>query len=498
MPVYVNNIINEVERLPDFEIYGQVAAVVGLLVEVSGVEGVFSIGDHCDILARANRRIACEVIGFREDRALLMPFGPLDGVSLGCRVEVSAAEPVIYPTEGWLGRVVNAFGDPIDGKGPLPGGNHAYPVQNEPPPAHLRKRVGGKLDLGVRAMNTFLTCCQGQRMGIFAGSGVGKSTMMSMMARNTDAEVSVIGLIGERGREAREFIEDDLGEEGLARSVVIVATSNEPPLVRRQAAYTTLATAEFFRDQNREVLCLMDSVTRFAMAQREISLSVGEPPASKGYTPSVFAELPRLLERAGPGQEGQGSITGLFTVLVEGDDHNEPVADAVRGILDGHVVLDREIAERGRFPAVNILKSVSRTMPDCNTDDQNVLVNRAKRLISTYDDMSELIRLGAYRRGTDPEVDEAIFYNRPLEEFLRQNKGDHTTLDECYALLAQVLSGPAAQPDQPQQQAVQGQMGGDTPQPLQPQQPAQPGMASGLMPDMPTVSLTPRTPDQNQ
>ena len=490
MPIYVNNIINEVERLPDFEIYGQVAAVVGLLVEVSGVEGVFSIGDHCDIVGRNKRRIACEVIGFRDERALLMPFGPLDGVSLGCRVEVGASEPVIYPTLGWLGRVVNAFGEPIDGKGPLPSGNLSYPVQNEPPPAHLRKRVGGKLDLGVRAMNAFLTCCQGQRMGIFAGSGVGKSTLMSMMARNTDAEVSVIGLIGERGREAREFIEDDLGEEGLARSVVVVATSNEPPLVRRQAAYTTLAVAEFFRDLNKEVLCLMDSVTRFAMAQREISLSVGEPPASKGYTPSVFAELPRLLERAGPGQEGQGSITGLFTVLVEGDDHNEPVADAVRGILDGHVVLDRDIAERGRFPAINILKSVSRTMPACNTDEQNALVNRARRLISTYDDMAELIRLGAYRRGTDPEVDEAIHYHRPLEDFLSQNKGDFTSLDGCYDLLAQVLNmseqvdGTAPAPA--------------TPNPLtgatdQPQAAAQPGLAPGLMPEMPRVNVPTNT-----
>ena len=506
MPVYVNNIINEVERLPDFEIYGQVAAVVGLLVEVSGVEGVFSISDHCDIIGRGGRRIACEVIGFREERALLMPFGALDGVSLGCRVEVGASEPVIYPTEGWLGRVVNAFGEPIDGKGPLPSGNLSYPVQNEPPPAHLRKRVGGKLDLGVRAMNTFLTCCQGQRMGIFSGSGVGKSTLMSMMARNTDAEVSVIGLVGERGREAREFIEDDLGEQGLARSVVIVATSNEPPLVRRQAAYTTLATAEYFRDLNKEVLCLMDSVTRFAMAQREISLSVGEPPASKGYTPSVFAELPRLLERAGPGQEGQGSITGLFTVLVEGDDHNEPVADAVRGILDGHVVLDREIAERGRFPAVNILKSVSRTMPGCNTAEQNELVSRAKRLISTYDDMAELIRLGAYRQGTDPEIDEAIHYHRPLEEFLTQNKGDHTSLAGCYELLAQLLNmsppgavaGQAPKQPQPQPQPQPEQPGQPAPpgQPAQPGQPApavQSGLAPGLMPDMPRVNIPTNT-----
>ncbi|MBF0248245.1 MAG: flagellar protein export ATPase FliI [Alphaproteobacteria bacterium] len=483
MPVYVNNIINEIERLPDYEIYGQVAAVVGLMVEVAGVEGIFTIGDHCDIISRKDRRIPCEVVGFREDRALVMPFGPLEGVSLGCQVEVGSSEPVIYPSKGWLGRVVNAFGQPIDGKGPLPGGALGYPMQADPPPAHMRQRVGGKIDLGVRAMNAFLTCCRGQRMGIFSGSGVGKSTLLSMMARHTEAEVSVIGLIGERGREAREFIEDDLGEEGLARSVVVVATSNEPPLLRRLAAYTTLSVAEFFRDKGNDVLCLMDSVTRFAMAQREISLSVGEPPASKGYTPSVFAELPRLLERAGPGLEGQGSITGLFTVLVEGDDHNEPVADAVRGILDGHVVLDRSIGERGRFPAINILKSVSRTMPDCNTDAENAIISRAKRLISTYEDMAELIRLGAYRRGTDPEVDEAIHYHRPLEDFLAQGKADHTDLAECYRRLAGLLNMPAPDgsgtdvagmpppaPAQPQQA-----------KPQTPKQPAQPGLAPGLM-----------------
>jgi flagellum-specific ATP synthase len=289
-------------------------------------------------------------------------------------------------------------------------------------------------------------------MGIFAGSGVGKSTLLSMMARNTDAEVSVVGLIGERGREAKEFIEDYLGEEGMKRTVVIVATSDEPPLVRRQAAYTTLAIAEYFRDRGRNVLCMMDSVTRFAMAQREISLSAGEPPASKGYTPSVFAELPKLLERAGPGSGDQGDITGLFTVLVEGDDHNEPVADAVRGILDGHVVLERQIAERNRFPAINILRSVSRTMPGCNTPAQNAAVARARRLLATYDGMAELIRLGAYRKGSDAEVDEAILYYPQLEAFLGQQINDVTRLDDGYAALYEILgmngnAAPAAETD---------------------------------------------------
>lgn len=472
---YVQNIINDTRQLPEWRLHGRVAAVVGLMVEIGGVEGSLSIGDQCDILARNDRRVPCEVVGFRNGRALAMPYGSLDGVALGCRAEISGAEALIYPTKSWLGRVINAFGEPIDGKGPLHMGEDACPIRTNPPPAHSRQRLGGKIDLGVKAMNTFLTCCKGQRMGIFAGSGVGKSTLLSMMARHTDAEISVIGLVGERGREAREFIEDDLGEEGLKRSIVVVATSDEPPLVRRQAAYMTLAVAEYFRDRSMDVLCLMDSVTRFAMAQREISLSAGEPPASKGYTPSVFAELPKLLERAGPGLEGQGNITGLFTVLVEGDDHNEPVADAVRGILDGHVVLDRTIAERGRYPAINILRSVSRTMPDCNTDEQTRIVNLARKYLSTYEDMAELIRLGAYRRGSDPDVDQAIHFFPAIEAFLSQVKADKVDLESCYAELAKILDTPMP-PVQPQQvPGAQPAQAGAQPQqqPGQPQQPQQ-------------------------
>ena len=433
-------IVNEIDRIPDHRVYGRVASVRGMLIEVSGTETALSIGDLCRIEARDGRMLLCEVVGFRDSRAMVMPFGTLEGVGLGCPVEVGTSDPVIYPDPSWLGRVINAFGQPIDGKGPLAAGDRAMPVQASPPPAHQRQRVGGKIDLGVRAMNAFLTVCKGQRMGIFAGSGIGKSTLLSMMARHTGADISIIGLIGERGREAREFIEDDLGSEGMARSVVVVATSDEPPLVRRQAAYLTMAVCEYFRDLNHDVLCLMDSVTRFATAQREISLSAGEPPATRGYTPTVFAELPRLLERAGPGTEGRGTITGLFTVLVEGDDHNEPVADAVRGILDGHVVLDRAIAERGRYPAINILRSVSRTMPDCNTDAQNAIINRARRLVAIYDDMSELIRLGAYRSGSDPRVDEAIHYNAAIEDFMRQSEVERTTLEEGYESLAKALA----------------------------------------------------------
>lgn len=412
-----------------------------MLVEIAGAERNLTIGARCHLVDRRGRRVPCEVVGLREGRALAMPFGTLDGIGLGCRAEAVAVEPAVRPTRSWLGRVVNALGEPIDGKGPLAAGPVACPLRNPPPPAHERGRVGGKLDVGVRAINTFLTCCRGQRMGIFAGSGVGKSVLLSMLARYTASDVNVIGLIGERGREVQEFIADELGPEGLARSVVVVATSDESPLMRRQAAHLTLALAEYFRDCGDQVLCLIDSVTRFAMALREIGLSAGEPPASKGYTPSVFAELPRLLERAGPGC-GKGSITGLFTVLVEGDDHNEPIADALRGILDGHILLDRAIAERGRYPAINVLRSVSRTLPGCNTEAENALIRRARALLSTYEDMAELIRLGAYRRGADPAVDEAIDHYPALEAFLAQDKEERGDLVSGYATLAEILKMP--------------------------------------------------------
>ena len=432
-------LIRRIEALPTARAFGRVTGVQGLLIEVAGIERHLSVSARCHVIARGERRVLCEVVGFREGKALLLPFGPLEGVGLGCKVEIAESQPTVSPTHHWLGRVVNALGEPIDGKGPLPTGPIAQAVRAAPPPAHTRQRVGGKLDLGVRALNTFLTCCRGQRMGIFAGSGVGKSVLMSMVARYTAADVSVIGLIGERGREVQEFIHDDLGPEGLARSVVIVATSDEAPLMRRQAAYMTLAVAEYFRDQQQDVLCLMDSVTRFAMAQREIGLAAGEPPTTKGYPPTTFAELPKLLERAGPGEAGKGTVTGLFTVLVDGDDHNEPIADATRGILDGHIVLERAIAERGRYPAVNILRSISRTMPGCNQDDENTLVSTARRYLAAYENMAEMIRLGAYRKGTNPEVDQAITFNAPLEAFLQQGKNERSDLADGYAKLAQIL-----------------------------------------------------------
>ncbi len=428
----------QIGELDGVEVYGRVVGVRGLMVEVAGPIHAMSVGAR--VVIETGSPIPCEVVGFSGANALLMPFAVLEGVRRGCRAVVTSAPAAVRPSPSWLGRVVNAMGEPIDGKGPLPSGPSPYPFRNAPPPAHARKRVGAPLDLGVRALNTFITCCRGQRMGIFSGSGVGKSVLMSMLARNVAADISVIGLIGERGREVQEFLQDDLGAEGLARSVVVVSTSDEPALMRRQAAYLTLAIAEYFRDLAKDVLVLMDSITRFAVAQREIGLSAGEPPTAKGYTPTVFTELPRLLERAGPGT-GAGTITGLFSVLVEGDDHNEPVADAVRAILDGHVVMERAIAERGRYPAINVLKSVSRTMPRAADQAYLPIINQARQVMATYADMEELIRLGAYRAGSSAEVDEAIRLHRPLEEFLAQGKEEATTLGQGYQRLEQILGG---------------------------------------------------------
>src|ERR1700726_3086974 len=428
----------QISELDAVEVYGRVVGVRGLLVEVAGPIHAMSVGARVLIETGAGPIIPCEVVGFTGANALLMPFAALEGVRRGCRAIVSSVAGAVRPSEGWLGRVVNAMGEPIDGKGTLPAGPSPAPLRHPPPPAHGRRRVGAPLDLGVRALNPFLTCCRGQRLGVFAGSGVGKSVMLSMLARNVDADITVIGLVGERGREVQEFLQDDLGEEGLARSVVVVATSDEPALMRRQAAYLTLAISEYFRDEDKDVLCLMDSVTRFAMAQREIGLSAGEPPTAKGYTPTVFTELPKLLERAGPGT-GVGTITGIFTVLVDGDDHNEPIADAVRGILDGHIVMQRAIAERGRFPAINILKSVSRTMPRSADPAYLAAIMRARQVMATYADMEDLIRSGAYRPGSSTEVDEAIALHEPLEAFLRQAKDEVTGLNDGYRQLEQIL-----------------------------------------------------------
>ncbi|PSC06918.1 flagellar protein export ATPase FliI [Alsobacter soli] len=444
MPVHEHDRLHalraDLADLDDLTVYGRVASVRGLMIEVAGPLSAMHVGGLLDIEVAPGRAVPCEVVGFSGERALVMPFGSVDGLRRGCRAIVRAAPGGVRPSRGWLGRVVNAMGEPVDGRGPLPAGRALVRYRQEPPPAHARMRVGAPLDLGVRALNTFVTCARGQRMGIFAGSGVGKSVLLSMLARNAGADVAVIGLIGERGREVQEFLQEDLREEGLARSVVVVATSDEPALMRKQAAYLTMAISEHFRDEGMDVLCMMDSVTRFAMAQREIGLAAGEPPTTKGYTPTVFTELPKLLERAGPGV-GDGAITGLFTVLVDGDDHNEPVADAVRGILDGHIVMERGIAERGRYPAVNVLKSVSRTMPRSCDPQYWPVVQEARQAMATYSDMEELIRLGAYRAGSSEEVDRAIRLNPALEDFLRQSKEEATSLRDGYARLAGIMAG---------------------------------------------------------
>ncbi|MFM9977356.1 MAG: flagellar protein export ATPase FliI [Sphingomonadaceae bacterium] len=427
---------------PDLR-FGRVVGVRGTLIEVEGLDGAARIGSHVTIDAE-NGLVAAEVTGLDRSVAHCLPFSDPQGIASGTRANLAAGRFTVRPSQAWLGRMVNGLGAAIDGKGPLPFGSDARPIKASPPPAAERARIGARIGTGVRALDLFAPLCTGQRLGLFAGSGVGKSVLLSMLARWTACDVAVIGLIGERGREVQEFVEDDLGADGLARSVVVVATSDEPALMRRQAAWTTLAIAEHFRDQGLNVLCLMDSVTRFAMAQREIGLASGEPAATKGYTPTVFAELPRLLERAGPGRPGQGSITGLFTVLVDGDDHNEPIADAVRGILDGHIVITRRIAERGRYPAIDILKSVSRTLPGALEGDQNAVRLAARAVLSTYGDMEEIVRLGAYKSGANPEVDRAIRLAPQIEALLTQNKHDRSDPADSFAALASLLHEPGA------------------------------------------------------
>ncbi len=445
----MRNLIAAVERLDPLQVSGRVAAVNGLLIEARGGLTRLPVGARAEIDRRGLPPLPAEVVGFRETRALLMPFGPVEGVAPGAEILIKPEGASVRPTAAWLGRIVNAFGEPIDGKGPLPQGPAAYPLRTPPPPAHARGRVGERLPTGVRCLDVFTTICRGQRMGVFAGSGVGKSVLLSMLARGAACDAVVVGLIGERGREVREFVEETLGEEGLARAIVVVATSDEPALTRRQAAFMTMALAEFLRDGDHEVLCLMDSVTRFAMAQREIGLAAGEPPTTKGYTPTCFTELPKLLERAGPGPvraDGTtaGPITGLFTVLVDGDDHNEPVADAVRGILDGHLVMERAIAERGRFPAVNVLKSISRTLPACQTPDERAVATDARRTLSAFSNMEELIRIGAYRTGSDPAVDRAIVLEPALEAFLAQQKDEATPMPDSFQRLEAILAAAPA------------------------------------------------------
>ncbi len=443
----LENLRSALADVPACVISGQVSGVSGLAVELSGLDRHVSVGDRIMLHGRAVAPVPAEIVGFRNSMASAMAYGPLDGIGRGgsatFAIGSAAVAGRIAPTDSWLGRVIDPLGRPMDGKGRLPVGPVSRSVRSGPPEATSRARLGPRIDLGVTVMNLFTTCRTGQRLGLFAGSGVGKSTLLSMLARHTECDVAVISLVGERGREVREFIEDDLGAAGLARSVVIVATSDTPPLMRREAAYSAMTVAEHFRDQGKSVLLLMDSVTRFCLALREIGLSAGEPPATRGYPPSVFAELPRLLERAGPGPllpDGRaGQITALFTVLVEGDDHNEPVADAVRGILDGHVVLDRKIGESGRYPAVDVLRSLSRSVPGCNTASENLLTRKARQVLALHADMEDMIRLGAYRSGTDAAVDEAVVLAPRVEALLRQGRDEAGPMSDAFERLSQAL-----------------------------------------------------------
>ncbi|MEL7489300.1 MAG: FliI/YscN family ATPase [Pseudomonadota bacterium] len=422
---------------------GVVEGVSGVGVDISDRLGLLDIGARIEI-ETSGEPLAAEVVGLSEGRALALPFGALDGVRRGADVKFFNAAATTRPSRQWLGRIVNGLGAPIDGGGAIGEGPRPYRLRAAPPPAPLRARLGGAVDFGVSALNAFAAARVGQRLGVFAGSGVGKSALLSMIARNTDCDVRVIALIGERGREVREFIEDSLGAEGLARSVVIAATSDEPAMMRREAAYLAMTMSEYFRDEGAHVMCLMDSITRVAAAQREIGIAAGEPPASRGFPPSVFSLLPKLLERAGTGVDRQdkndGAVTGVFSVLVEGDDHDEPVADASRAILDGHIVLDRRIAERGRFPAVDILKTVSRMALDDIDPERAALVNRARRLASIYEDMRELIRIGAYQSGSNADVDRAVAFQADLDAFLTQARDAAVTIDQTFAALAQILA----------------------------------------------------------
>lgn len=425
------------EELDTVRLNGRVSRVVGLLVEGRGPGA--TVGSECLIYPEdgSSEPMVAEVVGFRGRDVLLMPFGDTRGIGPGCRIIACGDPPECRVGEELLGRILNGLGEPIDGKGPLTSRTR-YPLYSNAPHPLRRARVREPLDLGIRAINGLLTCGKGQRMGVFAGSGVGKSTLLGMIARFTRADVNVIALIGERGREVREFIERDLNEEGLRRSVVVVATSDQPPLIRLRGAFVATAIAEFFRDQGMDVLLLMDSLTRMAMAQREVGLSAGEPPTTKGYPPSVFALIPKVLERAGTG-ERRGSITGLYAVLVESDDFNEPISDAVRSVLDGHIELSRELATRAHYPAIDVLRSVSRVMNDVVGEEHRSLAGKFMRILAVYKNAEDLIQLGAYSKGSDPEIDLAINCIGRFNAFLQQTMEERSSMNETLEMLKAIV-----------------------------------------------------------
>ncbi len=424
--------------MPAYETYGKVTQVVGLVIEAIVPEA--SLGGLCALYAAWDSEpVYAEVVGFKGENVLLMPLMDVRGIRPGSRVKVVESQSYIPVGEELLGRILNGLGVPIDGGIPLNDTGKKSYLYKEPSDPLKRRMIETPLDLGVKAINTFITCGEGQRIGIMAGSGVGKSVLLSMMARNTNADINVIALIGERGREVRDFIEKNLGEEGLKRSVIVVATSDQSPLMRMRGAYVATAIAEYFRDTGRKVLFMMDSVTRFGMAQREIGLAVGEPPTTRGYTPSVFANLPKLLERAGTSPE-RGSITGLYTVLVDGDDINDPIGDSVRSIVDGHIVLSRDLASRNHYPAIDVLGSVSRVMTDVVSKERKNLAARARDLLATYRDAQDLVNIGAYVKGSSKKIDQSLLVIDELNSFLRQDMFESFTLDESWKALGAVLN----------------------------------------------------------
>lgn len=430
--------LSTLTALPGGRVLGKVRQVIGLVIEVSGVRPF--IGEICKIRSFSGEVFIAEAVGFKDKRSLLMPLGNLDGIAPGCIVEPTGKSFSVRVDTSLKGKVLDGLGNLLEsGKPPLDAGKaQEYPVNNAPPNPLHRRPIETVLSTGVKVIDSLLTCGEGQRVGIFSGSGVGKSTMMGMIARHSAADVNVIALIGERGREVGDFIRHDLGEEGLKRSVLVVSTSDRPALERVMGALVAITIAEYFRDSGAKVLFMMDSVTRFCMAQREIGLAVGEPPSAKGYTPSVFALIPKYLERSGTAK--RGSITGFYTVLVDGDDFNEPITDAVRSVLDGHIVLSRKLASQNHFPAADVLNSNSRLMLKLVDSEHQELAAEARKLLSTYESMEDLINIGAYVPGSQPEIDRSIQKRPELLKFLRQNPGESCSMEEALRALEKIVN----------------------------------------------------------
>ena len=434
----VDKVTALIDNTNTYKHYGKVLQVVGLMIESSGP--VANIGEVCYIHTKNKQDppILAEVVGFKKDKIILMPYTEVMEIGPDCLVESTGKPLTIKVGSGLLGKVIDSLGKNLD-YSKLPTGLQNYVTEQAPPNPMTRPPIEEPIQIGIKAIDGLLSVGKGQRIGLFAGSGVGKSTLLGMIARNSNADINVIALIGERGREVREFIEKDLGKQGLKKSIVVVATSDQPALMRIKGAYTATAISEYFRDRGYHVNLLMDSITRVAMGQREIGLAAGEPPTTKGYTPSVFASLPKLLERTGASE--RGTITAFYTVLVDGDDMNDPIADAVRGILDGHFIMDRQLAERGHYPAINILKSISRVMNHIVDENHQKLALQLRELMAIYEENRELIQIGAYKRGTNHKIDQAIAYQPKIEAFLTQNTHEHHNFNDSLQMMKELLNG---------------------------------------------------------